>query len=216
MNTNKNLRLSQLCSDFALAMEAIDQRRPQAASHRGATRLYKPGIGPFAEDRIVSMILGELRGMGKTAYTDAGKQRYPGNGQICDLVLPGWAIEVKLAREMRDNGTYEPAAVSKILSRTPDDRSAVTDCAKLAQSHFPCKRAVLIFAFENPDHPVRWLIEAFEAVAAQHAVLGPRAEHPLRNLVHPIYDSGAVYAWQILSPVTFNNSPKGRAACTPA
>jgi len=42
--------------------------------------------------------------------------------------LPDWAIEVKPARLGRDNGTYEDAAIKKILSPYSGDRSAVTDC----------------------------------------------------------------------------------------
>ena len=50
--------------------------------------------------------------------------------------LPDWAIEVKMARHRRDNGDYENTTTKKILSPCPDDRSAVTDCRKLASSGF--------------------------------------------------------------------------------
>jgi hypothetical protein len=85
---------------------------------------------------------------------------------------------VKLARVGRDNGTYEDAVIKKILSPYADDRSAVTDCLKLVQSGFAGKRAVLIYGFEVPGRPLAWLINAFEAVAAQHVVLGPEQTHP--------------------------------------
>src|SRR5258708_4945076 len=58
---------------------------------------------------------------------------------VCDLGFsdtPDWVIEVKLARLGRDNGTYEDAAIKKILSLHSEDRSAVTDCDKLAGSSF--------------------------------------------------------------------------------
>jgi hypothetical protein len=191
--------LGQIVRDFALAMETVDHRRPQASSHRDATRLYQPGIGPFGEDAAVAMTVTEMQAADKNTYANAGKRRYPGSSHLCDLALgtiPDWAIEVKLARLGRDNGTYEDAAIKKILSPYPDDRSAVTDCAKLARSGFAGRRALDLW-FTDPQRPLDWLIEAFEVVAARTAVLGPRHEAPLRDLVHPVFAAGQVYAWEV-------------------
>jgi hypothetical protein len=194
--------LGDIVRDFALAMEAVDHRRPQAASHRDATRLYKPGIGPFSEDTAVAMTLAEMQaGANGSAYLNAGKRPYPTGSRVCDLVLgeaPDWALEVKLARLGRDNGTYEDAAIKKILSPYPDDRSAVTDCVKLAQSGFAGNRAILIYGFHDSFRPLDPLINAFEAIVDLYAALGPRIEAPLRRLVHPVFASGAVYAWEVL------------------
>jgi hypothetical protein len=153
--------LSQVVRDFARAMETVDHRRPQAASHRDAARLYRPGIGPFGEDAVVAMTVAEMQAADKSAYANAGKRRYPGSSHVCDLALgaiPDWAIEVKLARLGRDNGTYEGAAIKKILSPYPDDRSAVTDCVKLARSGFAGKCAILIYGFEDPQRPLDCLL----------------------------------------------------------
>src|SRR5215831_13627973 len=101
--------LGQLVRDFATGMEAADHRRPQAASQRVATRLYQPGIGPFGEDAAVALTLAEMRAAHDGSYVVAGKRRYPSGRSVCDLVLgerPDWAIEVKLARLGRDNGTH--------------------------------------------------------------------------------------------------------------
>jgi len=76
----------------------------------------------------------------------------------------------------------------------------VTDCAKLANSGFAGRRAVLIYGFEDPDRPLRWLVKAFEAVASLDTILGPREEEPLRGLIYPIFSAGWVYAWEILGP----------------
>ena len=195
------MKLEQIVCDFALAMEAVDHRRPQASSRRVATRQYRPGIGPFAEDEAVAMTAAQMRATNDATYLNARQRRYPSGSQTCDLTLgelPDWAIEVKLARVGRDNGTYEDAAIKKILSPYADDRSAVTDCVKLARSGFAGKQAVLIYGFEVPGRPLSWLIDAFEAVAAQHVLLSTRAEAPLRNLVHPIFASGGVFAWEVL------------------
>jgi hypothetical protein len=193
--------LDQIVRDFALAMEVVDHRQPQARSHRDATRSYRPGIGPFAEDDAVSMTLDQMQAANALGYVDAGKRRYPAGNHICDLALgklPDWAIEVKLARLGRDNGTYEDTAIKKILSPYPEDRSAVTDCAKLLQSGFTGRWAVLIYGFEDPQRPLHRLIEAFEAVAARTALLGRRQEAPLRQLVHPVFAAGRVCAWEVL------------------
>ena len=57
---------------------------------------------------------------------------------------------------------------------------------------------MLIYSFEMAGRPLLWLIEAFEAVAARHATLGTRNETPLRDLVHPVFASGGVFAWEVL------------------
>jgi hypothetical protein len=90
------------------------------------------------------------------------------------------------------------SAIKKILSPYPGDRSAVTDCLKLLQSDFAGRWAVLIYGFEDPRRPLHWLIEAFEAVATRTVVLGPRTQAPLRQLVHPVFAAGHVYAWEVL------------------
>ena len=215
------VNLGQIVHDFARAMEAVDHRRPQAASHRDATRLYQPGIGPFGEDVAVAMTVAEMQTADPSTYADVGKRRYPGSSTVCDLVFgaaPDWAIEVKLARLGRDNGTYEDAAIKKILSPYSDDRSAVTDCRKLAGSGFAGKRAILIYGFEDPDRPLAWLIEAFEAVAAKIVSLGPREEAPLNHLVHPVFAAGRVYAWEVLAAKMTapgpNDQPIGLTATT--
>jgi hypothetical protein len=136
------MELDQIVRDFAAAMQVVDHRRPQSASSRDATRLYQPGIGPFAEDAAIAMTLAEMQAH-DAKYANVTK-RYPAGSQTCDLAvgeLPGWAIEVRLARVGRDNGTYEDAAIKKILSPYADDRSAVTDCVKLARSGFAGRRA---------------------------------------------------------------------------
>jgi hypothetical protein len=194
--------LRQIVRDFAEGMEAADHRYPQAASHRDATRLYRPGIGPFSEDAAVAMSLAEMQAARGDAYAVCGKRRYPSGRSVCDLAvgeLPDWALEIKLARLGRDNGTYEDAAIKKILSPYPDDRSAVTDCQKLAGSGFGGRRAVLIYGFEDPGRLLAWLIEAFEAVAARVVSLGQCEEAPLNHLVHPVFAAGHIYAWEILT-----------------
>jgi hypothetical protein len=195
------MELGQIVHDFAAGMEAADKRRPQALSSSTAGRLYQPGIGPFGETKAVALTLAELRTVRGGVYARAGKRRYPASRKECDLALgelPDWAIEVKIARLRRDNGDYEDTTTKKILSPYPDDRSAVTDCRKLASSGFGERRAILIYGFEDPARPIMWLIEAFELIAARTVTLGPRETASLNDLVHPVFAAGHVWAWEVL------------------
>ena len=196
------MELGQIVLDFAHGMTAVDGRSPQAASQRDGSRFYQPGIGPFSEDAAVALTLAEMKASsGEHRLPRCGQARLSGQ-QIClDLAVgerPDWAIEIKLARLGRDNGTYEDAAIKKILSPYPDDRSAVTDCQKLASSSFEGRRAVLIYGFDDPERPLSWLMNAVEAIAGQTVRLGPRQHAPLGHLVHPVFAAGHVYAWEVL------------------
>jgi hypothetical protein len=196
------MELAHIVRDFAAGMEAADQGHPQAASHRDSARLYQPGIGPFGEDDAVAMTLTQMQAAHGDTYMDAGKRRYPSGRYVCDLALgplPDWAI-VKLARLGRDNGTSEDAAIKKILSPYADDRSAVTDCQKLAGSGFAGRLAVMIYGFEDSRRPLSKLIDAFEAIAIRTVSLGPRVEAALAQLIHPVFTTGRVFAWEILTP----------------
>ena len=202
------MELGQIVHDFAAGMEAADKRRPQASSSSTAGRFYKPGIGPFGETKVVALTLAELRTVRGGVYADAGKRRYPASKNECDLALgerPDWAIEVKVARLRRDNGDYEDTTTKKILSPYPDDRSAVTDCRKLASSGFGERRAILIYGFQDPARPIMWLIEAFELIAARTVALGPRETAPLKNLVHPVFAAGHVWGWEVLGSRSDSN-----------
>ncbi len=87
----------------------------------------------------MAMTVAEMQAANAGIYAGAGKRRYPDSSQVCDLALgtlPEWAIEIKIARLGRGNGTYEDAAIKKVPSPYPEVRSAVTDCAKLARSRF--------------------------------------------------------------------------------
>ena len=116
-----------------------------------------------------------------------------------------------MARLRRDNGGYEDTTTKKILSPYPDDRSAVTDCRKLAASGFGKRRAVLIYGFEDPARPIMWLIDAFELIAKRAVTLGPRETAPLNNLVHPVFAAGHVWAWEVLDSRSDSNVPTHEA-----
>ena len=64
------------------------------------------------------------------------------------------------------NPAWFIAAASRLQQiRCTDDHSAITDCRKLAESGFAGRRAILIYGFDDPQRPLVWLIDAFEAIA---------------------------------------------------
>lgn len=76
-----------------------------------------------------------------------------------------WAIEIKMSRPNGDNGKPDDTAIKDILSPYSADRSALTDCVKLADADLPCRRAILIYGFDDPRRPLVEVIEAFETLA---------------------------------------------------
>jgi hypothetical protein len=181
-------------------MTRADGRGPAHITAKG--RAYQPGIGPHPEDRAVRLTLDELRLMPEYAETPFGQALpYPrAPRQRCDLWIGEpveWAIEVKMARFRGDNGKPDDTSLKDLLSPYDKDRSALTDCRKLADAGFDCRIAVLIYGFDYDDRSLDPAIEAFERLAEVTVELGPRVEAPLVGLVHPVHTNGRVFAWEV-------------------
>jgi hypothetical protein len=94
--------LEKISEEFALAVPEVDSR----AEHGR----WKPGIGPFEEERQVEMLVEETQDVfGGDLKREVD---YLASGQACDLVydteelrLP---IEAKLIRFRYDNGNIDP------------------------------------------------------------------------------------------------------------
>lgn len=198
------LLLDLVVEDFARGMMAADSRRPMHISRTG--REYKPGIGPHAESRAVSLTLDEMRKSRPDRYSELGQDlAYPRSKQKCDIWLGAplqWAIEVKMARLFGDNGKPDDTSLKDILSPYESHRSALTDCVKLARSEFLCKKAVLIYGFEYPQFPLGPCINAFEVLAKEQVSFGRVAKAVLADLVHPVHAQGVVLGWEILEKRT--------------
>ncbi len=127
---------------------------------------------------------------------------YPRSRRIkCDVHLRGdsdWAIEVKLLRRLGDNGKPNDNILMHILSPYAQDRSAVTDCVKLAQSGFAARQAVVIIGFEYGEWPLQPAVKAFERIASDLVNLRPCVPARFTGLVHPVQKEGAVFAWEVL------------------
>jgi hypothetical protein len=190
--------LSDFVMAFAKAFNAADARGPTAVSPRSG-RVYQPGIGPHPEDRAVDLIVAELAVM-RSDWLIALRQCYPGSRQTCDLLWgdpPEWAIEIKMFRPNGDNGKPDDTAIKDILSPFASDRSAVSDCRKIAESDIAPHRSILIYGFDDARKPLRDMIAAFETLAQTRVWLGPRHEAPIGPLVHPVHQGGAVFAWEV-------------------
>jgi hypothetical protein len=110
-------------------------------------------------------------------------------------------------RPNRDNGKPDDTAIKDILSPFASDRSALTDCVKLAASSIAPRRAVLIYGFDDPRRPLHTMVEAFEALASRLVALEPRHESALESLVHPVHAAGAVFEWEIRPRTNFSADP---------
>jgi hypothetical protein len=193
------VELSEIVAQFAAAMMLADSRRPVAVSPRSG-RTYQPGIGPHPEDRAVDLVVAELAQL-RPDWPARMRCNYGDSKQTCDLFLGEpleWAIEVKMFRPNGDNGKPDDTAIKDILSPFPADRSAVTDCLKLASAPIARHRAVLIYGFDDKRRPLDKMIEAFETLASRYVGLGKREEARLGPLVHPVHAAGAVFGWEVV------------------
>jgi hypothetical protein len=200
------LGLAELVQDIGIAIKRIDERRPQAANARTGV-LYRAGIGPHPETQAVNLIVSELAQISPSNYGDQLHVNvpYPIGRQKCDLCIgthPSWQwnVEFKMLRLMGDNGKPNDNMLMHILSPYPNDRSALTDCIKLAESNLPGRKAVIIYGFDYAQLPMEPAIEAFETLANRWVRLSQRLEHPYADLVHPVHREGRVFGWEILNP----------------
>jgi hypothetical protein len=183
--------LADCVEQFVVALSAADARRPSAVSSRSG-RVYQPGIGPHHEDRAVDLIVIELASM-RPDWPVLLRQCYPGLKQTCDLLWGNpteWAIEIKMARTNGDNGKPDDTAIKDILSPFAADRSAVSDCRKLAESDIAPHRAILIYGCDDPRRRLPEIIAALETLARTRVKLGKRCEAAFGPLVHPVHRTG--------------------------
>jgi hypothetical protein len=110
-------------------------------------------------------------------------------------------IEAKMMRLMGDNGKPNDNILCHILSPYPQQRSALTDCQKLAQAGFKGSLAILIYGYAYEGYPLEPVIRAFETLASEVVTLSSASVATFSGLVHPVHSRGAVYAWTIAAKV---------------
>jgi hypothetical protein len=202
--TTEHVFLEQLASDFADGVRRADARLPVATSHRSG-KSYQSGIGPHSETQTVALVLKELREMGGHRYakveTDVPYPRLA--RQRCDLVFHleevSWHVEVKMMRMLGDNGKTNDNILAHILSPYPQHRSALTDCAKLVQSGFSGRYAILVYGFDYDGWPLDPVMNAFETLAQRSVRLCSRSIAAFDGLIHPVHRRGRVFAWEVAS-----------------
>jgi hypothetical protein len=199
------LELHQIVLDFARGLEAADAKRPQQSGRPRTSRVYAPAIGPHHEDKAVQLILGEMRALRPDSYESAGPITYPSSARSkCDLGIgpgPEWAIEVKMARGYGDNGKQDASYLKDLISPYPQDRSALTDSAKLRASGFDAsgaRAAILVYGFDYGDRPLEPAIHLLEHLLSRLGPIGNRQHEVFANLVHPIHVRGSVVAWEVI------------------
>jgi hypothetical protein len=192
--------LATVVEDFATAFTSADASAPGYVSRTG--RQYQPGLGPYAEDAAVRLILAAMRINHGDRYGECGQQlRHPGSRQACDLWIGSpveWVAEVKMARFFGDNGRPDDTSLKDILSPYPAHRSALTDSLKLATSTLPGRKAMIVYGFDYPTMTLDPAIEAFEALATRSVAFSPRLVARLERLVHPVHREGRVFGWEVL------------------
>jgi hypothetical protein len=198
-----SVSLSDLVSDFARAIRAVDAHVPVALSSRTGSS-YQPGIGPHTEAQTVRLVMTYLADTDPGQYSPhrLGVPYGDGTRQACDVCLGrpeawDWAIEVKMLRLMGHNGKLNDNMIMHILSPYPAHRSALTDCAKLLASKLGDKKAILIYGYDYPDWPMDPAIDAFGVLASRQAKFADRAEASFDELVHPVHRRGRVFGWQV-------------------
>jgi len=209
----EGLTLGQLVDDFAGSLVAADRLSPVAVSVRTKVP-FQPGIGPHSESKTVELTLDQMASEHPDRYSGhaLGVPYGLGSRQKCDLCLGppapwDWAIEVKMFRPMGDNGKPNDNILMHIISPYPNDRSALTDCTKLAESTIGLQKAGLIYGYSCAEVPMAPGIEAFEVLARHHGLIGERHQADFGGLVHPVHQEGSVFAWDVVVP-----SPIGAGA----
>lgn len=183
------ISLSELASDFADALAAVDARGE-------AHKTFQPGIGPFGEADAARAALAWLKTSRSNRYSRAVTKRLP------DLLVPGeWAVELKVIRPFGDNGNPAEHWSENVLHPYPGNTSSLGDCLKLLDSGCPERKSVIIFGYEHtpPRIPLERAIAGFELLAREilNLQLSPRVEELRCGLVHPVHQQLRVYAYEI-------------------
>jgi len=193
--------LQQIAEDFASAIPSIDAN----ADHDR----WKPGIGPFEEDRQVEMLREAVEP--NVDYSIRTEEPYLEGGQRVDLLIEGGEteipVEAKLLRFRYDNGNIDPNSFAKVFSPFPEQTTStlLTDTRKLTEAGFEEAGGLLGLYYEPVDESYERMTP--EAIAEKFALdanywydfeIETRAVAHFEGLRHPVHQQGAVVTWEIL------------------
>lgn len=195
------LLLQQIAEDFASAIPSIDEN----ADHDR----WKPGIGPFEEDRQVEMLREAVEP--DIDYSINTEEPYLEGGQRVDLLIESGETEVpveaKLLRFRYDNGNIDLNSFAKVFSPFPERTTStlLTDSRKLTEAGFPESGGLLGLYYEPVDESYGRMTP--EAIAEKFALdanywydfeIETREVAHFEGLRHPVHQQGAVVTWEIL------------------
>ncbi len=188
------MELNEVVADIADAMVHIDASREVYGT-------FSPGVGPFAERRLVLRMSQYLNTLPKY------------NGGVCiphltpDLLIPKeWAIEFKIVRTYGDNGNRNPPSqwCHDMIHPYAGNASVISDCYKLLEFRCEERKAVMAIAYEHAepedDIDLAPLLKSFDEIIKNVVFLrlsSPRIEIR-RALDHRFYKTLRLFAWEVL------------------
>lgn len=181
--------LRSLIHDVAESLAQID-----AAGE--AFKNFKPGVGPFSEPKLVTLIAQSLNALPRYAGL-VTTQRTP------DMLIRGkWAVEFKVARPFGDNGREAENWSVNLLHPYAGNQSALADCLKLLASGVTERKAAIVVGFEHtpPVISLEPLLSSFELLA-RHLFgisLSPRVQILRNALMHPVHQQALIAGWEVL------------------
>ena len=193
--------LEQLADDFAAVVPTVDAE----AEHDR----WKPGIGPFEEDRQVEMLREAVAG--DTSYSIETEAPYLDGGQRVDMLVESddtkTPVEAKLLRFRYDNGNIDPNSFPKVFSPFPERTTStlLTDAQKLHEAGFEENGGLLGLYYQPEDEPYERM--SAEAVAEKFCLdveywydfeVATRNVAHFSGLRHPIHEQGAVITWELV------------------
>ena len=153
---------------------------------------FQPGIGPFGEPQIVSIIAQRLSNKGVSAQT----KRTP------DLEIQNqWAIEFKIVRPFGDNGKEAENWSVNMLHPYSGNTSLIGDAIKLNQLNTYPNKCLFVIGYEHFPAKISLdpLLTSFELITNNviKIKLGERIEQKREVLVHPEHQVLRCVSWQI-------------------
>jgi hypothetical protein len=156
--------MKKFITDFGTTMVTLNQI---VDGHVGKKNIYKPGIGPYGENHIVSKVMAELHDQYPKSYIrptikkrrELGLEQYVGmNGGLAtpDLILlENKIIEFKIARPINDNGNREDTWFKKCFEPVNESFSTFIDVEKLCRfseevdKHQRFEKWIIVIGFER-------------------------------------------------------------------
>ena len=180
------MQYQDIVRTIADILKEFDDQKP---IHKG----FKPGIGPFGEPQIVSIIAEKLTGKGFPART----RRTP------DLnIQEDWAIEFKIVRPFGDNGKEAENWTVNLLHPYSGNVSLIGDAIKLLQLSNYRHKGLFIIGYEHNPAKISLdpIISAFELIIKNviKIDIGDRIEERREGLVHPEHQIVRCIGWELV------------------